>query len=63
MGPAALRVIGVLGRAQRLYGVRCSCVAFASNHWHGLLQVDDALLQSSDTLSAFGVRLTDERLG
>lgn len=36
------RVIGVLGRAQRLYGVRCSCVAFASNHWHALLTVDDA---------------------
>jgi hypothetical protein len=36
------RVIGVLGRAQRLYGVRCCCVAFASNHWHGLIQVDDA---------------------
>jgi hypothetical protein len=36
------RVIGVLGRAQQLYGVRCSCVAFASNHWHALLQVDDA---------------------
>jgi hypothetical protein len=36
------RVIGVLGRAQQLYGVRCSCVAFASNHWHGLIQVDDA---------------------
>jgi hypothetical protein len=36
------RVIGVLGRAQRLYGVRCSCVAFASNHWHALLSVDDA---------------------
>ena len=36
------RVIGVLGRAQRIYGVRCSCVAFASNHWHALLRVDDA---------------------
>ena len=35
-------VIGVLGRAQRLYGVRCSCIAFASNHYHALLQVDDA---------------------
>jgi hypothetical protein len=35
-------VVGVLGRAQRLYGVRCSCVAFASNHFHALLQVDDA---------------------
>jgi hypothetical protein len=36
------RVIGVLGRAQRLYGVACSCVAFASNHYHALLWVDDA---------------------
>jgi hypothetical protein len=36
------RVIGVLGRAQRLYGVACSCVAFASNHYHALLQVEDA---------------------
>jgi hypothetical protein len=36
------RVVGVLGRAQKLYGVRCCAVAFASNHWHALLQVDDA---------------------
>jgi REP element-mobilizing transposase RayT len=36
------RVVGVLGRAQRLYGVRCCAVAFASNHFHALLQVDDA---------------------
>jgi hypothetical protein len=36
------RVAGVLGRAQRLYGVRCCAVACASNHWHALLQVNDA---------------------
>lgn len=36
------RVIGVLGRAQRLYGVRCSCVAFVSSHFHALLSVDEA---------------------
>jgi REP element-mobilizing transposase RayT len=36
------RVVGVLGRAQRLYGVRCCAVAFASNHYHALIQVDDA---------------------
>jgi hypothetical protein len=35
-------VIGVLGRAQELYGVRGSFVAFASNHFHALLWVDDA---------------------
>ncbi len=35
-------VIGVLGRAQRLYDVRCSCVVFVSNHWHALLSVQDA---------------------
>jgi hypothetical protein len=36
------RVIGVLGRAQRLYGVRCVFVVFASNHFHALLWVEDA---------------------
>jgi hypothetical protein len=35
-------VIGVLGRAQELYGVRGSFVAFASNHFHALLWVHDA---------------------
>ncbi len=35
-------VIGVLGRAQRLYDVRCSCVVFVSNHWHALLSAQDA---------------------
>ena len=36
-------VLGVLGRAQRLCSVRCCSVVFLSNHWHALLQVDDAL--------------------
>ncbi|MEA2563557.1 MAG: REP-associated tyrosine transposase [Acidobacteriota bacterium] len=36
-------VLGVLGRAQRLYGVACLSVVFLSNHWHALLWVDDAL--------------------
>lgn len=36
------RVIGVLGRAQRLYGMRCCAVACASNHYHALLWVEDA---------------------
>jgi hypothetical protein len=43
-GPAVNEIIlGVLGRAQRLYPVRCCSVVFLSNHWHALLQVDDAL--------------------
>ena len=36
-------VLGVLGRAQRLCSVRCCSVVFLSNHWHALLQVQDAL--------------------
>src|SRR5687767_426341 len=36
-------VLGVLGRAQRRYEVGCCGVVFMSNHWHALLQVDDAL--------------------
>ena len=35
--------LGVLGRAQRRYGVGCCSVVFMSNHWHALLQVKDAL--------------------
>jgi Transposase IS200 like len=43
-GPAANEIIlGVLGRAQRLYGVACSSVVFLSNHWHALLWVENAL--------------------
>ena len=42
-GPAVNEIIlGVLGRAQRLYGVRCCSAVFLSNHFHCLLQVDDA---------------------
>src|SRR5688572_4945492 len=36
-------VLGVLGRAQRRYEVRCCGVVIMSNHWHALLKVDDAL--------------------
>ncbi len=36
-------VLGVLGRAQRRYDVGCCGVVFMSNHWHALLQVEDAL--------------------
>ena len=35
-------VVGVLGRAQRLYKVRCCGYVFASNHYHLLLDVDNA---------------------
>jgi REP element-mobilizing transposase RayT len=36
-------IVGVLGRAQRLYKVRCCGYTFASNHFHLLLDVDNAL--------------------
>jgi hypothetical protein len=36
-------ILGVLGRAQRRYAVRCSFVVFLSNHFHLLLWVQDAL--------------------
>jgi len=35
-------VVGVLGRAQRLYKVRCCGYVFASNHYHLLLDIDNA---------------------
>ncbi len=35
-------VLGVLGRAQQRYGVGCCAVVCMSNHWHALLQVEDA---------------------
>ena len=35
-------VVGVLARAQRLYQVACHDVVVMSNHWHGLLSVQDA---------------------
>jgi REP element-mobilizing transposase RayT len=35
-------ILGALGRAQRLHGVRCCGFAFLSNHFHLLLEVDDA---------------------
>jgi hypothetical protein len=41
--PALNQIIaGVLGRAQRRYGIVCHCVVFLSNHFHLLLSVDDA---------------------
>ena len=36
-------VVGVLGRAQRKYPIRVCSYAFVSNHFHLLLDVDDAL--------------------
>jgi REP element-mobilizing transposase RayT len=36
-------VVGVLGRAQRLYKVRCCAFVFLSNHFHLLAIVEDAL--------------------
>jgi len=36
-------VVGVLGRAQRLYEVRCCGFSFLSNHFHLLLDVDNVL--------------------
>jgi hypothetical protein len=35
-------VIGVLGRAQKRYGLLCCGVVFVSTHWHALLWVEDA---------------------
>jgi REP element-mobilizing transposase RayT len=35
-------VVGVLGRAQRMYPIRLCSFAFASNHFHLQLDVDDA---------------------
>ena len=35
-------IVGVLGRAQRLYEVRCCGYVFLSNHYHLLLDVDNA---------------------
>jgi len=35
-------VIGVLGRAQRLYPVKLHVFVFLSNHYHLLLSVDSA---------------------
>ena len=43
-GPALNEILlGVMGRAQRRYGVSCCSVVCLSNHFHALLRVDDAL--------------------
>ena len=41
-------ILGVLGRAQRIYSMEVCLIAFASNHWHGLLVPTDA-----DQLASF----------
>ena len=35
-------IVGVLGRAQKKYPIRCCFFSFLSNHFHLLLDVDDA---------------------
>jgi hypothetical protein len=40
-------IVGVLGRAQRLYEVRCCGYLFLSSHYHLLLDVDNARQLSS----------------
>jgi REP element-mobilizing transposase RayT len=40
-------VVGVLGQAQRMYPIRVYAYAFVSNHFHLLLDVDDALQLAS----------------
>ena len=43
-GPALNEILlGVMGRAQRLYGVTCCSLVCLSNHFHALLRVDNAL--------------------
>src|SRR6476619_5618402 len=52
-------VVGVFGRAQRLYEVRCCALAVLSNHYHALLIVDDAL-QLSNFMRDFQSALSKE---
>ena len=35
-------VLGIVGRAQRIYGMEVCLITFMSNHWHGLLVPTDA---------------------
>jgi REP element-mobilizing transposase RayT len=52
-------ILGVLGRAQRLYGVRVHAYSFASNHYHLLLSVDSAR-QLADFMGHFNSKLGRE---
>jgi len=54
-GPAAnALILGVLGRAQHLFGVRVFAVAVMSNHLHALLGVDDGAQLASFMQHALG---------
>jgi len=52
-------ILGVLGRAQRKYPVEIMGYVFASNHWHGLLRVDNAK-QLSDFMCFVNSNLAKE---
>jgi REP element-mobilizing transposase RayT len=52
-------ILGVLGRAQRLYPVGICGYVFLSNHYHLLLEVDDAR-QLSDFMGYFNSNLARE---
>jgi transposase IS200 family protein len=52
-------VLGVLGRAQRLYPVRLCAFVFAGNHYHLLLRVDTAK-QLRDFMTYFNSNLARE---
>jgi REP element-mobilizing transposase RayT len=52
-------VLGVLGRAQRLHPVEVVAYAFASNHWHALLRVENAK-QLSDFMCYLNGNLAKE---
>ena len=52
-------ILGVLGRAQRKHPVEIVGYVFASNHWHGLLRVDNAK-QLSDFMCYFNSNLAKE---
>jgi len=52
-------ILGVLGRAQTKHPVEIVAYAFASNHWHALLRVDDAK-QLSDFMCFFNSNLAKE---
>jgi hypothetical protein len=52
-------IIGALARSKRLYGVRIVCFSFVSNHFHLLLEVDDAR-QLSRFMGYFASKLAKE---
>jgi putative transposase len=52
-------IIGALARAKRRYGVRVCCFSFVSNHFHLLLEVDNAL-QLARFVGYFNSKLAKE---